>query len=304
VQSSDIEGRDDRGSGLNQYGVRSTTDRGTQPSVFGIGDVSVFVSPEQGAAGAEHVLANVPDEFAGDTLRIQLFDPGDGQSGSAQLEVLGPDGAAPPCAHRTLQATSEVHLPRCSIQVRRETNGDGAATPVADPMAAVSTTAVEASPTTGFTQYEPVGDAPPATATSAANSPYNGQWLVIQIELPDDYACDVCLWSLRFDWSGTANDRATWTAHILGVEEATTTTSTETTQPASSVTTTTPTGDPAPTTVAATGTSTSDPPTTEPHTTATTNPPPPTTEDEDEDDQGEDEDEDEDEDDQGEDEDG
>ncbi|MFQ5967555.1 MAG: pilus assembly protein TadG-related protein [Acidimicrobiia bacterium] len=53
-------------------------------------------------------------------------------------------------------------------------------------------------------------------ATRPAND-YNGDWLKVEMDLPDTYACGAtCWWQVDYDYSGTAQDTTTWRAYVVG----------------------------------------------------------------------------------------
>ncbi len=47
---------------------------------------------------------------------------------------------------------------------------------------------------------------------------YNGDWITVEIELPDSYTCNGsdCWWHIEYDYQGSATDTTTWTARIEG----------------------------------------------------------------------------------------
>src|SRR5204863_5716271 len=90
VKSSGISGQTDQGNATAQYAVRSSlTGAGAQPRVYGLGDMSIFT----GNTGlSEFYLAEVSAIHAGKTFEVELFDPGDGSSGTYNLSIVKPDG--------------------------------------------------------------------------------------------------------------------------------------------------------------------------------------------------------------------
>ncbi|MDJ0663613.1 MAG: Tad domain-containing protein [Acidimicrobiia bacterium] len=86
----DDPGSDDE-RGLNRYSIRASTS-GTQPRVYGLGDMAVYVNFDGNQATLD--LAEVQDVHAGKDLVIELWDP---DSGNAGTEIIMPDGTLPPC---------------------------------------------------------------------------------------------------------------------------------------------------------------------------------------------------------------
>ena len=89
VVIDDPGGDDDRG--LNRFSIRASTS-GTQPRMYGLGDMSVYVNFSGNEATLD--LAEVQDVHAGKDLVIELWDP---DSGNAGTEIIMPDGSLPSC---------------------------------------------------------------------------------------------------------------------------------------------------------------------------------------------------------------
>jgi hypothetical protein len=120
VKSGNIAGQTERGDALSSYSVRaSLTGAGAQPRVYGLGDMSIFT----GATGnSTFYLAEVAAVHAGKTFEVELFDPGDGSSGTYTLSILKPDGTTANCRYTNSSGTFGS-LGTCSI-VTRNSSGN------------------------------------------------------------------------------------------------------------------------------------------------------------------------------------
>ena len=58
-----------------------------------------------GGTTANMYLAEVVNEHAGKTFRIELFDAGDGTAGTFDLSIVKPDGAVATCNYNTPTGT-------------------------------------------------------------------------------------------------------------------------------------------------------------------------------------------------------
>ena len=100
--------------GLNRFSIRASTS-GTQPRMYGLGDMSVYVNFSGNEATLD--LAEVQGVHAGKDLVIELWDP---DSGNAGTEIIMPDGSLPECEWNKIgQAPS--HLTNCDINYATNT---------------------------------------------------------------------------------------------------------------------------------------------------------------------------------------
>jgi hypothetical protein len=99
--------KDDRG--LNRYSLRAST-TGTQPRVYGLGDMSVYVNFSSNTATMN--LAEVQDVHAGKDMVIELWDPDSGNNGT---QIFMPDGTSPPCSWSNLDGGEGGTLGSCDI---------------------------------------------------------------------------------------------------------------------------------------------------------------------------------------------
>lgn len=120
VKSSAIPTITDAGSGWNQFSVRATLTGTTQPSLYTVGDISLFnnLPGQSGNINADFYLAQIEAIHAGKTLEVSLFDPGDGQSGSYYANIRGPGGATNPCRYRERGTTNWIPSSTCRINTR------------------------------------------------------------------------------------------------------------------------------------------------------------------------------------------
>jgi hypothetical protein len=96
VRSSGVTGNADYGNATSHYGLMATLSSGTQPRIYGIGDMSIYT----GTAGtSDFYLAEVAAYHAGKTFEISLWDPGDGSGGPYQLSIMKPDGTVATCTY-------------------------------------------------------------------------------------------------------------------------------------------------------------------------------------------------------------
>ncbi len=167
------------GHGTNGFSVRADTDVGT-PKVYGIGRMSLHMN--QPSSTPVFQLANVPPTYAGRTLTISLFDPGEA-SGNAYVGFKG----------------QAENLP-CSLRVRRD---DGS---------------VEG-PTTPSGTFS--GSRCWVQSASGAGAVYNGDWLDFTFNVPEDYDCNFeaseCWWRVQYTYSDpSVHDRTTWEVDVRG----------------------------------------------------------------------------------------
>jgi hypothetical protein len=121
VKSSGISGVTDSGDGWNQYSLRATlSGAGSQPALHAINDLSLFnnLPGQSGTFNATFDLARVDAVHKGKRMQIDLFDPGDGQSGSYFVNVLLPGGVAATGCSVGVRGTSLTPVSPCRVQTR------------------------------------------------------------------------------------------------------------------------------------------------------------------------------------------
>jgi len=160
-------------TGLNRYSIR-VTGAGGSPRLYALGDMSLFNNITAGAPN--FYLAEVADFYRGKTFVVELYDPGDAQSGVPNIiSVVGPTGGT---------------WSSCRFYEKPNFTGSWTSKGTLSPCA--------------------------INATRPAND-YNGDWLKVEMDLPDTYACGAdCWWQIDYNYSGTAQDTTTWRAYIIG----------------------------------------------------------------------------------------
>lgn len=184
VQHKDEGAVEDR-SGLNRYSIRSTSGQ-----IFALGDFSIYNNASGGTT--DFFLAEVPDYYAGKTLVIEMFDPGEFTgTGTGYLEILSPAGSG----------WSIFDDGPCVISKKETYSGTYSVLPGGD---------------------NGVGD-PCEQATGSGT--FHNDWLKFEISIPSGYTCDDeatpisgCWWKVNYDYPGSAEvqDTTTWRAYIIG----------------------------------------------------------------------------------------
>ncbi len=185
VKTSDIPGIADAGTGWNIYAVKAVArgGTGTQPNVYALDKLSIYTVPPGGQANV--YLANVTSAYAGDTVNIDMFDPGDGGSSLSQytLQILGPPSGL-----------GRVPFGGSPMTCSYDSYPGAMIGPPAD---------TTATPCTVVTK-----------TAGASSGIYNGGWLRISVPVPADYTCSTdCWWWVHYDLGATSsapNDRTTW----------------------------------------------------------------------------------------------
>jgi hypothetical protein len=110
----------DSGNGWNQFSLKaSVSGTGVTPALYGVGDLSLFnnLPGLTGNITATFYFAQIAQVYAGKTLTVNLYDPGDGASGNYYVNVLKPGGAATSCSYGVSGTTLTAASP-CRIQTR------------------------------------------------------------------------------------------------------------------------------------------------------------------------------------------
>jgi len=176
----------DSGGGWNAYSLRATRGSGTQPSMYAIDDLSIWTPTP--SSNARFYLANIGAQYAGHTLQIDLYDPGDGNSGNYFMTFHPPPAGVPAIVPTATTTTACNYSP--------PTAALGGATTLNSSTCTIQTRNSSASP---------------------ANI-YNNNWLRVQITIPTTYACTTdCWWSIEYNFgTGTPTDRTVWVVNVLG----------------------------------------------------------------------------------------
>jgi hypothetical protein len=160
-------------SGLNRYSIQSTTGK-----LFALGDFSIY----NNADGTEtsFFLAEVPNYYAGKTLVVELYDPGE-SADNGDLEVVGDDG-------------NVWNTTGCRIYDRDD-------------------------PSQSWNLHDtvPAGD---NCFEDVSPQEFHDRWLKFEIDLPITYSCSPspypCWWKMNYDYPSAVNDTTTWKAYIIG----------------------------------------------------------------------------------------
>lgn len=161
------------------------------PQVHAVSAMSIYANLGSGGAGsqAQFYLAQIDPIHAGKTMRVNLFDAGEG---AQKLEILDPNGNP---------ATFNWSTP-CSPQTPPYggCSGSGSSLDVSN---------------TGC----PGGNCPQPYAGLNSNSKYNDRYLTIDIPLPSNYTAKYgtkTWWKVRYTVGSSSTDRTTWSVNIVG----------------------------------------------------------------------------------------
>ncbi len=170
----------------NSFALYTSASGGT-PKLYGLGAMQAFtpLSASGSTVVSEFYLAQIDANYAGKTIEIQLWDPGDTNPLAATLAILAPTAAGwSPTA--------------MSYTAAKGTTNSGAAN-------------CNSLTGTGVMSVQ--------TNVGSTAGTYNGCWLTIRVPIPTGYtAAQQGWWKIRYTMSGngTSNDVTTWTTRILG----------------------------------------------------------------------------------------
>lgn len=100
--------------GHARFSIRATASGGPAPSVYALGDMSIYTATE---GVTEFFLADVQPHHAGKTLVIELWDAGDA-GGTPELQPLGPGGSTFDCEFTSTNPNHSSIAPGCSKVTR------------------------------------------------------------------------------------------------------------------------------------------------------------------------------------------
>jgi Flp pilus assembly protein TadG len=155
------------------------------PQVHAVSDMSIFANLS--GTTADFYLAQIDPIHAGKTMRINLFDSGEGAS---SLQILDPNGNPSAFSWST----------PCN--------------PPTPPTGSCSGTASGASP---LLDVSGTGTQPYTGLQST--SKYNDRFITIDIPLPSNYSTvygGKVWWKVRYNVGSSATDRTTWSVNIVG----------------------------------------------------------------------------------------
>ncbi len=171
-------------NGESSFALFASASGGT-PKLYGLGAMQMFtpLSSAGGSTFSEFYLAQIDAVHAGKTMEIKLWDPGDTNPLSA------------------------------NVQIEIPTSGGWSAATI-DWAAAVGTTNAGATACNGTS-----GSAVTSIVTSTPTSQFNGCWVTIDVVIPIGYTAPQSgWWKIKYNMtgSGTSNDVTTWKVQIKG----------------------------------------------------------------------------------------
>jgi hypothetical protein len=161
------------------------------PQLHAVSDMSIYANLGSGGSGskAQFYLAQIDPIHAGKTMRVNLFDAGEG---AQKLEILDPNGNP---------ATFNWSTP-CSPQTPPSGGCSGSGTSLD-----VSNTGC------------PRSGCPQPYSTVNSDSKYSDRFLTIDIPLPSNYTAvygTKTWWKVRYTVGSSSTDRTTWSVNIVG----------------------------------------------------------------------------------------
>jgi hypothetical protein len=176
----------------SSFSVCSTlTGSSTCPQLHAVSDMSIYANLDTGGSGSQATfyLAQIDPIHAGKTMRVNLFDAGEG---AKKLEVLDPNGNP---------ATFNWSTP-CSPQTPPSGGCSGSGTSLD-----VSNTGC------------PRSGCPQPYSTVNSDSKYSDRFLTVDIPLPANYTTKYgtkTWWKIRYTVGSSSTDRTTWSVNIVG----------------------------------------------------------------------------------------
>jgi Putative Flp pilus-assembly TadE/G-like len=182
-QSFAVFAKDTEGTCSTVSGVTTCTN---EPSVYGLGAMQMFtpLSSSGGTTSSEFYLAQVPAFYAGKTLEVNLWDPGDTSPLSANVAIEIPTAAG----------WSPISMTWTAVKGTTNSN------------------AVNCSQSSSGMSI----------VTATPTSQFNGCWLTVDVAIPGSPSPYQALqngwWKIKYTMTGngTSSDVTTWTAAILG----------------------------------------------------------------------------------------
>mgnify|MGYP001460829428 CR=1 FL=1 len=198
------------GNGINGYAIEAVAGggSGTQPALYAYSNMGMQNNNDGSPPPpATFYLAEVGPQYAGRTLVIDLWDPGDA-SGNASLFPKMPSTSAP-------KPVVDVPVSACSYTSSPAPNA------VQSGSAGGSTGLTYSTP-----QGSDFGTRCGIRSTISGARQFNGTWLTIRVDIPSSYTCTLginpettagsCWWGIEYNFSAAANDVTTWQARIEG----------------------------------------------------------------------------------------
>lgn len=160
-----------------------------QPALYALNRMVMYNNVNTGSA--TFYIAEVGPQYAGKSLVLELFDPGEA-SGQAWMYPMKPSKTAPKPVVRVPASDCDFSSTRNGYP-RGVDRNDGTRCGI---------------------------------RTADGSSLFNGHWVTIRIDIPADYDCEVgidpetqpnsCWWGIEYRFNGSATDTTTWKARIEG----------------------------------------------------------------------------------------
>lgn len=205
VKTSQISGiSPDAGSNNNAYSIRATGAANLR--VYPLDTMSIFTNAP--GTNARFYLAEIPQIHAGKTLQIDLYDPGDGNSGDFYMQIKAPPGGT--CTSTcpvTPGNDTQTVIPATNVVTSCKKSADTADRSSLDTAALANITNCR------FQTRD-------STLPSGSENIYNNRWLRVEIAISPNYTCSAdCWWTVKYDFasgSGFPTDRTTWGIKVIG----------------------------------------------------------------------------------------
>jgi len=166
------------------------------PQIHGVDDMSIFAN--QTGSSASFYLAQVDPVYAGKTMKVDLFDPGEGAS---KLEILDPNGNP---------VNFDWTTPCGTV------NG----VTIAAPSGASCNGSTHTAGANNVAYLDVSGTGTQPYSNLSSTSKYSDRTISAFIKLPSDYTGAYgtkTWWRIRYTTTtGTVTDRTTWSVSILG----------------------------------------------------------------------------------------
>lgn len=202
------------GNGINGYALEAVANggTGTQPAVYAYANMGMqnnnTCSPTPCTPpAATFYLAEVGPQYAGKTLVVDLWDPGDATGNASLFPKMPSQAVAKPVVDVPFGDCEYTSSPSPSAQ---QGSSDGG-------------------PTGAIHNTQQPSDFPGRCGirtTVSGNRQFNGEWLTIRVAIPATYTCTLgvnpettagsCWWGIEYNFSASANDVTTWRARIEG----------------------------------------------------------------------------------------
>lgn len=152
------------------------------PQIHAVSDMSIFANLS--GSSADFYLAQVDPVHAGKTMRVTLFDAGEG---ATSIQIIDPNGNPASFSWTTACNPPTPPTGGCSASNVSSLNVSG----------------------TGTQPY----------SNLHSNSKYNDRYMTVDVKLPNNYATlygTKTWWKVRYAVGSSPTDRTTWSANIIG----------------------------------------------------------------------------------------